>query len=75
VRKSRWTPEQLGRAGSSVVIALAVVVSIRLFVAIDSASHSASDTLLGFVPNDIVIWAVALLTVWLLRRLSHPTRR
>ena len=73
--KSRWTPEQLGRAGSSVVIALAAVVSIRLFVAIDAASHSASDTLLGFVPNDIVIWAVALGIVWLLRRLSHPTGR
>ena len=57
---SRWTPAQLARAGSVVVVALALIVSVRLFVAIDAASHSSSDTLLGFVPSDIVIWAVAL---------------
>jgi hypothetical protein len=71
---SRWTPEQLGRAGCAVVIALAAVLSIRLFGAIDAVSQSASDTLLGFIPNDIVIWAVALVIVWLLRGATHPMR-
>ena len=72
---SRWTPAQLARAGSVVVVALALVVSVRLFVAIDAASHSSSDTLLGFVPNDIVIWAVALAIVWLLRRAARSAGR
>ena len=64
----RWTPRQLARAGSAVIVLLALIVSVRLFVAIDSASHSGSDTLLGFVPNDVVVWALALAGVWLLRR-------
>ena len=71
----RWTPEQLGRAGSVVVMALAAVVSIRLFLAIDAASHSGSDTLLGFVPNDVVIWAIALAIVWLLNRAARSAGR
>jgi hypothetical protein len=72
---SRWTPEQLARAGSVVVLVLAAVVSIRLFGAIDAASHSGSDTLLGFVPNDTVIWAVALAIVWLLNRAARSAGR
>ncbi len=68
----RWTPEQLARVGSLVVLTLAVILSIRLFLAIDAVSHSGSDTLLGFVPNDIVIWAIALVLVWLLRGAGRP---
>ena len=71
----RWTPEQLARAGSVVVVALAPVVSIRLFLAIDAVSHSGSDALLGCVPNDIVIWAVALAIVWLLQRAARSAGR
>lgn len=69
----RWTPELLARAGTALIVVLAAFVSLRLLVAIDGASHSVSDTLLGFVPNDIVIWAVALAGIWLLRRAA--TRR
>lgn len=58
-----------------IVVVLAVVVSVRLFRAIDEASHSVSDTLLGFVPNDLVVWAVALAVIWLIRRAaSQPGR-
>jgi hypothetical protein len=64
----RWTPAQLARLGTAVIIVLAGLVSVRLFLAIDAASHSASDTLIGFVPNDIVVWAAALAGIWLLRR-------
>jgi hypothetical protein len=64
----RWTPAQLARLGTAVIIVLAGLVSVRLFLAIDEASHSASDTLIGFVPNDIVVWAAALAGIWLLRR-------
>jgi hypothetical protein len=63
-----WTPRRLASAGSVVLVVLASIVSVRLFLAIDGASHSVSDTLLGFVPNDVVIWAVALAGIWLLRR-------
>jgi flagellar biosynthesis protein FliQ len=63
-----WTPRQLGRAGVAVIVLLASIVSVRLFIAIDGTSHSVSDTLLGFVPNDVVIWALALAGIWLLRR-------
>ena len=73
--KPRWTPEQLARAGTAVIVVLATVVSVRLFAAIDGASHSVSDTLLGFVPNDIVIWALALAAVWLVRRAPGPMGR
>jgi len=66
--KLHWTPRQLARAGSLVVAGLTLLVSIRLFLAIDGQSHSVSDTLLGFVPNDLVLWAVALALIWLLRR-------
>jgi hypothetical protein len=61
-------PEQLARLGSILVIVLAGSISVRLFMAIDGASHSSSDTLLGFVPNDVLIWAIALAAIWLLRR-------
>lgn len=63
-----WTAAQLARAGSLIVIVLAAIVSIRLFMAIDGRSHSVSDTLLGFVPNDLVVWALALAGIWGLRR-------
>jgi len=68
----RWTPDRLARAGTAVIVVLAAVVSVRLFLAIDGASHSVSDTLLGFVPNDIVIWALALAAIWLVRRAARP---
>jgi len=51
------------------------VVSVRLFLAIDEASHSGSDTLLGFVPNDLVVWAVALALIWVLRRAAGSASR
>ena len=70
-----WTPRQLARAGSVVIVILASIVSVRLFLAIDGASHSVSDTLLGFVPNDVVIWAVALGGIWLLGRAAARRRR
>jgi flagellar biosynthesis protein FliQ len=70
-----WTPRQLARAGSVVIVILASFVSVRLFLAIDGASHSVSDTLLGFVPNDVVIWAVALAGIWLLGRAAARRRR
>jgi hypothetical protein len=70
-----WTPRQLARAGSAIIVILASIVSVRLFLAIDGASQSASDTLLGFVPNDVVIWAVALAGIWLLGRAAAGRRR
>jgi flagellar biosynthesis protein FliQ len=73
--RRRWAPEQLARAGAAVIVVLALVVSVRLFVAIDAAGHSVSDTLLGFVPNDIVIWALALAVIWLVRRAARPAGR
>jgi len=73
--KLRWTPERLARAGSAIVIVLTLIVSVRLFLAIDEASHSGSDTLLGFVPNDVVLWAVALALIWLIRRAAGRTAR
>jgi hypothetical protein len=65
---SRPRPDQLARVGTVLIVALAGLISIRLFLAIDAASQSGSDTLLAFVPNDIVIWAIALAGIWLLRR-------
>ncbi len=65
---NRPGPEQLARLGSILVVVLAGLISVRLFLAIDSASHSASDTLLGFVPNDVLVWTIALAGIWLLRR-------
>jgi len=70
-----WTPRQLARAGAAVIVLLASIVSVRLFFAIDGASHSVSDTLLGFVPNDVVIWALALAGIWLLRRAATSGSR
>ena len=64
----RLGPGQLARLGTVLIVVLAGLISIRLFMAIDAASHSGSDTLLGFVPNDVVIWAIALAGIWLLRR-------
>jgi flagellar biosynthesis protein FliQ len=64
----RLAPGQLARIGTVLIVVLAGLISIRLFIAIDAASHSGSDTLLGFVPNDLVIWAIALAGIWLLRR-------
>ena len=52
-----------------------MVLSVRLFAAIDQASQSATDTLLGFVPNDLVVWAVAVALVWWLRRAAASARR
>ena len=73
--KVSWTPARLARAGSAIVIGLALVLSGRLFVAIDSATGSVSDTFLGFVPNDLVIWAVALAVIWLIRRAAGQPGR
>jgi hypothetical protein len=73
--KVPWTPRQLVRAGTAVLLVLASIVSIRLFIAIDGASHSVSDTLLGFVPNDVVVWALALAGIWLLRRTAASRSR
>jgi hypothetical protein len=67
-----WTAAQLARAGSLIVIVLAGIVSIRLFLVIDNQSGSVGDTLLGFVPNDLLIWALALAGVWALRRAGRP---
>jgi hypothetical protein len=64
----RLGPGQLARLGTILIVALAGLISIRLFMAIDAASHSGSDTLLGFVPNDLIIWAITLAAIWLLRR-------
>jgi hypothetical protein len=73
--KVRWTPAQLARAGSVIVVVVAVVLSVQLFLAIDAASGSGSDTLLGFVPNDLVIWAVALTLIWLIRHTAGQPGR
>jgi hypothetical protein len=70
-----WTPRQLARAGTAVIVILASIVSVRLFIAIDGASHSVSDTFLGFIPNDVVIWALALAGTWLLRRAAANRSR
>ena len=64
----RLGPGQLARLGTVLIVVLAGLISVRLFLAIDAASHSGSDTLLAFVPNDLVIWAIALAAIWLLRR-------
>jgi hypothetical protein len=66
-----WTAVQLARAGSLIVIFLAGIVSIRLFMAIDGQAGSVSDTLLGFVPNDVVVWALAVAGIWALRRAAR----
>ncbi len=71
----RWTPGQLVRVGTTVIVLLAAIISVRLFLVIDGASHSASDTLLGFVPNDLVVWAAALIGIWLLRRAGRQRDR
>ena len=68
------TAAQLARTGSLIVIVLAAIVSIRLFMAIDGRSHSFSDALLGFVPNDLVVWALALVGIWALRRAGGTAR-
>ncbi|HLY13644.1 MAG TPA: hypothetical protein VKR24_04795 [Candidatus Limnocylindrales bacterium] len=64
----RPDPAQLARLGTVLIVILAGLISIRLFLAVDAASHSSSDTLLGFVPNDLVLWAIALAGIWLMRR-------
>jgi flagellar biosynthesis protein FliQ len=70
-----WTPRQLAQAGTAVIVVLASLVSVRLFIAIDGASHSAGDMLLGFVPNDVFVWALALAGIWLLRRAATSGSR
>jgi len=69
-----WSAAKLARAGSLIVIVLASIVSIRLFMAIDSQASSVSDTLLGFVPSDLVVWALALAGVWAFRRAGRSAR-
>ncbi len=64
---------RLVRAGTLIVIVLAVVISVRLFLVIDAQDHSVSDTLIGFVPNDLIVWAAALAGVWLLRRAGRTS--
>ena len=49
----RPDPAQLARLGTVLIVILAGLISVRLFLAVDAASHSSSDTLLGFVPNDL----------------------
>ena len=68
-----WTVDRLVRAGSLILVVLAAIVSIRLFLAIDADTGSTTDTLIGFVPNDLVIWALALAGIWLLRRAGRST--
>jgi len=65
---SRPGPAQLARLGTVLIVVLAGLISVRLFIAIDATRHSGSDTLLGFVPNDVLVWAIALAGIWLLRR-------
>jgi hypothetical protein len=69
-----WTAARLARAGALIVIVLAGIVSIRLFLAIDGQAGSVSDTLLGFVPNDLVVWTLALAGIWALRRAGRSAR-
>ena len=69
-----WTVDRLVRAGSLILVVLAAIVSIRLFLAIDADTGSTTDTLIGFVPNDLVIWALALAGIWLLRRAGRSSR-
>ncbi len=55
--------------GRVAVVAVAVVLAVVRFVALDAASHSASDTLRPWAIELVAIGLVALLVLWSLDRL------
>jgi hypothetical protein len=63
-----WTTGQLARAGTLIVVALASVISLRLLLDLAAEHDSIGAVLLGFIPNDVVVWALALAGIWGLRR-------
>jgi len=63
-----WTAGQLARAGTLIVVGLATVISLGLLLDLAAEHESVGAVLLGFIPNDIVVWAIALAGIWGLRR-------
>ena len=49
------------------VVSVAVVLSVASFVAVDSKSHSVSDTLYGWVGWAALIWLVAAISLAIVR--------
>ena len=50
------------------MVALASVISLRLLLDLAAEHDSIGAVLLGFIPNDVVVWALALAGIWGLRR-------
>ena len=49
------------------VVSVAVVLLVASFVAVDSKSHSVSDTLYGWVGGAALIWLVAAISLAIVR--------
>ncbi len=58
-----WTPATW--QGWSVLL-LYVVITIMLFISIDSNSHSVSDTLINFVPNVIILSIILVIVCYVM---------
>ena len=54
-----------------IILLVGIVFSIYMFINIDSRSHSASDTLINFVFNLLIIGAVYSLIAFLTSRTSQ----
>lgn len=65
---SRFRMRRLVAVARALVYALAAAILAWSFIAIDSNSHSVSDTLIGFVPIAVLVVAVAIGVDVILRR-------
>jgi hypothetical protein len=57
----------LARGLAVAVVLVAVVLSVASFVAVDSSSHSVSDTLYGWVGWAALIWLVSAISLAIVR--------
>jgi hypothetical protein len=62
------------RLGRWLVLVAALAVSAVTFAAVDSRSHSGSDTLYGWVGSAILIWLAAGLAIAGIERWSRSSR-
>jgi hypothetical protein len=58
-----------------VVFAAIGVVSVANFIRIDSTSHSASDTLINWIPQTAILVVIGCGIAWTLRRLAERPGR
>lgn len=64
----------MGRDGRLLVAALVATLTAANFVRIDSASHSASDTLLNWVPETAVLLVLGVVLVAVAERVRSRNR-